>query len=86
MFNPLFPFSLIKVASLKATTVFLIILLIKTNLLRFKGGLIGALFALILLLGLFASSSIAVGALIYAFKVKNKNQNEPVQELETVNL
>ena len=90
LLNPFFPLSLIKITSLKATTLFLLILLIKSNLLRLKGGLIGALFALILLLGLFTSTSIAVGALVYAFKVRNKtnnqDENNAVQEIETVNM
>ena len=82
--------SLIKIKTLKATTLFLLVLLIKSNLLRLKGGLIGALFALILLLGLFTSTSIAVGAVVYAFKVRNKinnqDENNAVQEIETVNM
>ena len=88
LLNPFFPFSLIKVTSLKATTVFLLILLIKSNLLRLKGGVIGAVFALLLLSGLFVSSKITVGALVYAYKVKNKkyNEDEPSQDLETVNI
>ena len=90
LLNPFFPLSLIKITSLKATTLFLLILLIKSNLLRLKGGLIGALFALILLLGLFTSTSIAVGSLFYAFKVRNKinnqDENNAVQEIETVNM
>ena len=90
LLNPFPPLSLIKIASLKATTLFLLILLIKSNLLRLKGGLIGALFALILLLGLFTSTSIAVGSLFYAFKVRNKinnqDENNAVQEIETVNM
>ena len=90
LLNPFFPLSLIKIKTLKATTLFLLVLLIKSNLLRLKGGLIGALFALILLLGLFTSTSVAVGALVYAYKVRNNpnNQDEKddVQELETVSL
>ena len=86
LLNPLSPFTFIKITSLKATTFFLFILLLKTNLLRLKGGLVGALFALILLSGLFVSTSVAVGALVYAKKVKNKNQNEPVQDLDAVSI
>ena len=90
LLNPFFPLSLIKIKTLKATTLFLLVLLIKSNLLRLKGGLIGALFALILLLGLFTSTSIAVGAVVYAFKVRNKinnqDENNAVQEIETVNM
>ena len=86
--NPFAPLNLIKVSTLKATTFFLLILLIKSNLLRLKGGLIGGLFALILISGILASSSIAVGSLIYAYRIKNKNNVEDgnVQDLEPVNI
>ena len=84
--NPLAPLAFIKITSLKATTFFLLILLIKSNLLRLKGGLIGGLFALILISGLLASTSIAVGSLVYAFRVKNKSEDDNVQNLETVNI
>ena len=88
LLNPFTPLAFIKISSLKATTFFLLILLIKSNLLRLKGGLIGGLFALILISGLLASTSIAVGSLIYAYRVKNKivKENETVQDLETVNI
>tara|TARA_Y100000739_G_C20292842_1_gene321837 strand:- start:219 stop:488 length:270 start_codon:yes stop_codon:yes gene_type:complete len=88
LLNPLSPLAFIKITSLKATTFFLLILLIKSNLLRLKGGFIGGLFALILISGILASTSIAVGSLIYAYRVKNnKNEEEtPVQDLETVNI
>ena len=88
LLNPFFPLSLIKIASLKATTLFLLILLIKSNLLRLKGGVIGGLFALTLLSGLFVSSTIAVGALVYAYKVQNKKygEDESSKDLETVNI
>ena len=88
LLNPFAPIAFIKITSLKATTVFLLILLLKSNLLRVKGGVIGGLFALILISGIFASTSIAVASLIYAYRVKNKNEdnNDSVQELETVNI
>ena len=86
--NPFAPIAFIKINSLKATTFFLLILLIKSNLLRLKGGLIGGLFALILISGIFASTSIAIGSLIYAYRVKNKTseEDENVQDLEPVNI
>ena len=86
--NPFAPLAFIKITSLKASTFLLLGLLIKSNLLRFKGGLIGALFALILISGILASTSIAVGSLIYAYRVKNKNEEKDnsVQDLETVNI
>ena len=88
LLNPFYPFTLLKISSLKATIVFLSILLIKSNLLRLKGGLIGGLFALILISGILASSTIALGSLVYIYKLKKKtnaNDNQ-MQDLETVNV
>ena len=85
--NPFAPLAFLKITSLKATTSFLLLLLIKSNLLRLKGGLIGGLFALILISGILASTSIAVGSLIYAFRVKNKNdEQKTIEDLDTVNI
>ena len=88
LLNPFAPLTFLKISSLKATIVFLSILLIKSNLLRLKGGLIGGLFALILISGILATTSIAVGSLIYAYRVKNKSKDEGsnVQDLEPVNI
>ena len=86
--NPFYPFTLLKISSLKATIVLLSILLIKSNLLRLKGGLIGGLFALILISGILASSTIALGSLVYAYRL-NKRSNpddNQMQDLETVNV
>ena len=88
--NPLSPITFLKVSSLKATSFILFVLLLKSNLLRLKGGLIGGLFALILLSGIFISSSIAVGSIIYALKINNKNKPnndlEVEDKLEAVNI
>ncbi len=56
--------------------------------LRLKGGLIGGLFALILISGIFATSTIALGSLIYAYRLsKNSNSDDnQMQDLETVNV
>ncbi len=88
LLNPFYPFTFLKISSLKATIVFLSILLIKSNLLRFKGGLIGGLFALILISGILASSSIALGSLLYAYRLKKKSSidDNQIQDLETVNV
>ena len=88
LLNPFYPFSFLKISSLKATIVFLSILLIKSNLLRLKGGIIGGLFALILISGILASSTIALGSLIYAYRLRKKlNQDDnQMQDLETVNV
>tara|TARA_B100001109_G_scaffold19177_1_gene13708 strand:+ start:1020 stop:1295 length:276 start_codon:yes stop_codon:yes gene_type:complete len=88
--NPLSPITFLKISSLKATIFILFVLLLKSNLLRLKGGLIGGLFALILLSGIFISSSLAVGSVIYALKIKNDNKpSDEVQvedKLEVVNI
>ena len=88
LFNPFYPFTFLKISSLKASIVFLLILLIKSNLLRLKGGLIGGLFALILISGIFASSSIALASLVYAYRLKKKSNpdDNQIQDLETVNV
>ena len=88
LFNPLYPLTFLKISSLKATIVFLSILLIKSNLLRLKGGLIGGLFALILISGILASSTLALGSLVYAYRLKNKSNpdDNQMQNLETVNV
>ena len=88
LFNPFYPLTFLKISSLKATIVFLSILLIKSNLLRLKGGLIGGLFALILLSGLLATSTVALGSLVYAYRLKNKTNpdDNQIQDLETVNV
>jgi len=81
--NPFSPLTFLKVTSLKATSFLLLGLLIKSNLLRLKGGLIGGLFALILLSGLIISSSVAVGSLIYIIKSKsNESKNGDTFEVD----
>ena len=86
LLNPYYPFAFLKISALKATILFLSILLIKSNLLRLKGGLIGGIFALILISGIFASSSIAFGSLVYAYRLKKKSNpdDNQMQDLETV--
>ena len=88
LLNPFSPLTFLKVSSLKATIVILSILLIKSNLLRLKGGIIGGLFALILISGILASSTLALGSLAYAYRLKKKSNNDDnqVQDLETVNI
>ena len=90
LINPLFPLTFLKISSLKATTFILFVLLLKSNLLRLKGGLIGGLFALILISGIVLSSTIAAGSIIYALKIKkDNNPNKDVEvedKLEAVNI
>ena len=88
--NPFSIITFLKVSTLKSTILILFILLAKTNLLRLKGGLIGGLFALILISGIILSSSVALGAFLYALKVKkDNNPNNDVEvedKLEAVNI
>ena len=88
LLNPFYPFTFLKISSLKATIVFLSILLIKSNLLRLKGGIIGGLFALILISGILASSTVALGSLVYAYRLKKKANfdDNKMQDLETLNV
>ena len=90
LLNPFSPIYLLKVSSLKATITLLFILLVKSNLLRLKGGLIGGIVALILLSGIFISSTVAVASIFYAYKLKNKkndsNEEEVDDKLETINI
>ena len=90
LINPFAPIYFLKVSSLKATISLLIILLIKSNLLRLKGGIIGGIVALILLSGIFISSTVALASLLYAYNLKNKksdnNEVETDDTLETINI
>ena len=88
LLNPFYPLTFLKISSLKVTIAFLLILLIKSNLLRLKGGLIGGLFALVLITGILASSSLAIGSLVYAYRLKKKSDpdDNQIQDLETVNV
>ena len=90
LINPLSPLTFLKISSLKATTFILFVLLLKSNLLRLKGGLIGGLFALILISGIVFSSTIAAGSIIYALKIKkdydSSNDVEVEDKLEAVNI
>ena len=88
LLNPFSPLTLLKISSLKATIVFLSILLIKSNLLRLKGGVVGGLFALLLISGIIASSTLALGSLVYAYRLKKKSNPEDnqMQDMETVSL
>ena len=89
LLNPFAPIYLLKMSSLKATITLLFILLVKSNLLRLKGGLIGGFVALILLSGIFISSTVAVASIFYAYNLKNKtnDSNKEVEDkLETINI
>ena len=53
-----------------------------------KGGIIGGLFALILISGILGSSTLALGTLIYAYRLKTKSSpvDNQIQDLDTVNV
>ena len=88
LLDPFYPLTFVKITSLKATIVFMLNLLIKTNLLRLKGGKIGGLFALILISGIFASSTLALGTLVYAYRLITKSSpvDNQIQDLENFNV
>ena len=90
LLNPFAPIYFLKVASLKSTITILFILLVKSNLLRLKGGIIGGIVALILISGIAISSSVAVASIFYAYKLKNKindsNEQEVDDKLETISI
>ena len=90
MINPFTPIYFLKVSSLKATITLLFILLIKSNLLRLKGGLIGGIVALILLSGILISSTVAIASIAYAYNLKNKandsDEKEVDDKLEAINI
>ena len=90
LINPFAPIYFLKVSSLKATITLLFILLVKSNLLRLKGGIIGGIVALILISGIIISSGVAFASIFYAYKLKNKindnNEQEVDDKLETINI
>ena len=88
LLNPFNTLAFLKLSSLKATVVFLLILLIKSNLLRLKGGLIGGIFALILISGILTTSTLALGSLVYAYRLNKKSDpdDNQIQDLETVDV
>tara|TARA_Y100001968_G_scaffold62613_1_gene53315 strand:+ start:879 stop:1163 length:285 start_codon:yes stop_codon:yes gene_type:complete len=75
-FSPFWPLTALRIASLKATSTLLLLFLIKSNLLRLKGGLIGGLITLTLVSGLIVSSTVAGGAAYYIFQNKKSNDDE----------
>ena len=77
--NPFWPFTALRIASLKATSTLLLLLLIKTNLLRIKGGILGGLFALTLFSGLVLSSTVAGGAVYYLIRTKKSDTDEVIE-------
>ena len=76
LINPFCPISAAKIAGLKATVLLLLVMLMKSQLLRVKMSLLGSLIGFVLLVGFLISSGvltvIAGGAVAYAAM-----QNEP---------
>tara|TARA_Y100000746_G_scaffold156893_1_gene134776 strand:- start:1727 stop:1972 length:246 start_codon:yes stop_codon:yes gene_type:complete len=76
LINPLCPISAAKIAGLKATVVLLLVMLMKSQLLRVKMSLLGSLIGFVLLVSFLISSGIltvvAGGAVAYA-AMQNKS-------------
>ena len=70
LLNPFCPISAARIAGLKATVMLLLVLLIKSKLLRVKMSLLGSMLGLLLLTGFLISSGalalVAGGAVAYA--------------------
>jgi hypothetical protein len=72
---PFSPFTAAKVAGLQATILLLLMLLVKSNLLRVKMSLLGSLVGLVLLAGYLATTglltAVSAGSIAYALRQKN---------------
>ena len=75
--NPFCPISAAKIAGLKATVMLLLVLLMKSKLLRLKMSLLGSLLGFAMLVGFLLTSGlltvIAGGAVAYAATRSNSN-------------
>jgi hypothetical protein len=71
---PFSPFTAVKVAGLQATVVLLLMLLMKSNLLRIKMSLVGSLVGLVLLAGFLATTglltAVTAGSIAYGLRQK----------------
>jgi len=76
LINPLCPISAAKIAGLKATVLLLLVMLMKSQLLRVKMSLLGSLIGFVLLVSFLISSGILIvvagGAVAYA-AMQNKS-------------
>ena len=74
MLLPFSPFATAKIAGLQATVVLLLVLLMKSNLLRVKMSLVGSLVGLVLLAGFLATTglltAVTAGSIAYALQKK----------------
>ena len=77
MFNPFCPISAAKIAGLKATIVLLLVLLMKSKLLRIKMSLLGSFLGFAMLVGFLLSAGfltvISGGAIAYAAMQNRSN-------------
>ncbi|MAV11252.1 MAG: hypothetical protein CMN96_07385 [Synechococcus sp. MED850] len=77
--NPFCPISAAKIAGLKATVSLLLLLLIKSKMLRLKMSLLGSVLGFAMLIGFLITTGlltvVAGGAITYAV-VQNSNRNE----------
>ena len=77
LFNPFCPISAAKIAGLKATIVLLLVLLMKSKLLRIKMSLLGSFLGFAMLVGFLLSSGfltvISGGAIAYAAMQNRSN-------------
>jgi hypothetical protein len=74
LLNPFCPISAARIAGLKATVMLLLVLLIKSKLLRVKMSLLGSVLGLLMLTGFLISTGlltvVAGGAVLYAVNQK----------------
>ena len=77
LFNPLCPISAAKIAGLKATIVLLLVLLMKSKLLRIKMSLLGSFLGFAMLAGFLLSTGVLTvisgGAIAYAAMQNRSN-------------
>ena len=77
MFNPFCPISAAKIAGLKATIVLLLVLLMKSKLLRIKMSLLGSFLGFAMLVGFLLSAGVLTvisgGAIAYAAMQNRSN-------------
>jgi len=78
---PFYPLTAAKIAGLQATVVLLLMLLMKSNLLRVKMSLLGSLVGLVLLAGFLATTglltAVTAGSIVYGLRQK-RAQQQPV--------
>lgn len=78
MVFPFYPITAAKIAGLQGTVVLLLMLLMKSNLLRVKMSLVGSLLGLLMLFSFLATTglltAVAAGSIIYGLRQKGANQ------------